>query len=248
MSFGWGIENFYIPVRHEDSVLKGKQVEQLEMDWIREDVKAFFAQSDVWLIGHNCKFDCHFLENEGVVFNGKLNDTRILWHFFDENAPGAMKVIASGWTDHMGIKRPGIVDPTANADEKLIDEFRSNEARARRKAFNDAAASMASELALDPKYQGMKKLELKKLVKEQLLLGHPFKDAAKEDVHYGFVPIEDMTKYAALDTFLTWEIFHYCAKNVPWTKGLVELYKNEMELSTVLKDTLISLEKGLIRK
>ncbi len=237
MSFGWGINNFYIPVRHEDSEVGGKQPDQLRMEDLHTDLQAFFSKEDVWSVWHNQNFDHHFFENDGFEIKNKCHDTRVLWQLYDENATGKLKLIASGWKDRMGFVHEGIVDPTANADSKAVSEFRAAEARARRKVFSDLSIKTAALMACEPQYQGMTKAQIKKHVKDVVLADHKYAKVSVEDVHYGYVPILAMTKYAALDTFLTWEVFHYTMKKIKWNKEMLALYQNERQLARVLKDT-----------
>ena len=118
MSFGWDKTHFYIPVRHESSELGGPVGPQLDMDVIRPYLIEFFAQKDVITLFHNAKFDTHFYTSDGIEVLTPYHDTRILWHLYDENAPGRLKVIASGWKDELGRKHKGLVHPDAAKKEK----------------------------------------------------------------------------------------------------------------------------------
>jgi len=234
-SFGWDLEHFYVPFRHEASVLGGEPGPQINFDDVREDLRALFAQKDVFTLWHNWKFDAHFYQRENIPILTPFHDTRTMWHFFDENAPGRLKVIASGWKDDMGKKHKGLVHATAGDKEKEIDKWRGDESRARKKVFTAAVKAMADDLAFDPQYQAMNKTQLKKYVQLNLLQDHPYANATKEGVHYGCIPIELMCEYAGLDTFYTFVTYKYCIKEIKWTPKLKDLYINECKLSRVLK-------------
>jgi DNA polymerase-1 len=236
LSFGWGKDNFYIPLRHLDSITDGPQPAQLDFDDIREDLSTFFAQEDVFTIWHNWKFDSHFYRADGIEIQTPYHDTRILWHFFDENAPGALKVISSGWTDMLGRKQKGLVHPDAGAFEKKIDKWRGDESRARRKEFSRLVMEKADELQTQPQYQSYIRRDLKKSICVPLLKDHEYYDSHKEDVHYGYIPIDMMVQYAGLDTFFTWTIYSHVMENMNFSKKLQNLYVNEIKLSRVIME------------
>lgn len=234
-SFGWGLTNFYIPFRHEESLLGGKPEIQVCLEEVKDDLRRFFAQKDVFTLWHNWKFDAHFYQREDITILTPFHDTRTLWHFFDENAPGRLKIIASGWKDDMGRKHKGIVHPDAAKKEKEIDRWRAAEASARRKAFTAAVKAKAEELAFEPEYQGMNKTQLKKHVQLTMMQDHPYANSTKEGVHYGMIPVPLMCEYAGLDTFFTYCVYKHCIKNIDWTPKLKSLYINECKLSKALK-------------
>jgi DNA polymerase-1 len=237
LSFGWDKTHFYIPVRHLDSVSGGAQPPQLCMDDLRDDLRAFFAQTDVFTIWHNWKFDAHFYRADGIEILTPYHDTRILLHFFNENAPGKLKVITSGWTDDLSRPQKGIVGPVADKAEKKIDKWRAEEARARRKEFSRLVMAKADELQKDPKYQSYGRRDLKKFISTELLHEHEYASAKKEDVHYGYIPIEMMYEYASLDTFLTWRLYEHIMQNMRMSKKLQSLYVNEIKLARVILET-----------
>lgn len=234
LSFGWKDMHFYVACRHEPSLQDGDPPEQLNMDDIRADLQAFFSKSTRTTVWHNAKFDMHFYARENVYVACKVHDTRILWHFYDENAPGALKVIASGWKDDLGRWHKGLVDGAANAKEKLISDWRTKESKQRRDFFRKLVMSEADRLGKDLAYQHLNRTALKKYIAETLLKDHKYAQAGKEDIHYGIVPVSLMTEYAALDTFLTYRVYEFCVKNIKWTPGLTALYKNEMQLLLAL--------------
>lgn len=237
MSFGWGLDHFYIPVRHEDSFLGGIQPKQLCMDDIREDLQKFFAQKDVFTIWHNWKFDAHMYRADQIEILTPFHDTRILWQLFDENAPGALKVIASGWKDQvMGLKHDGLVGPEASEQEAELSKWRGKEATARRTEYRRLVKVTAEGLVKAIEHQDKNKTELKKWVVANQLYDHPYRDAAKDDVHYGFVPIEQMVGYAATDTFLTWTVYTHVMKHLQFGEKLRKLYINEIKLSRALME------------
>lgn len=233
--FGWGLNHFYIPVRHVFSELGGTPSPQLDMDVIRPQLQAFFAQEDVTVITHNGIFDYCFLEADGIYSKTKKHDTLILWKFVDEESPAALKVLATGWKDLMGRQHKGIVGPDANRDEKVISEWRQQEARARAQKYRNAITALSDELRTEIEFQGVKTVELKKIAKERLS-AHPYKNVKKEHIHYGMVPIEIMAKYAATDTFLTLKVFEKVLTSIELKGKLRELYDNEIKLSDALKD------------
>lgn len=234
MSFGWGDDNFYLPVRHVDSALGKEQPAQLDMDWVRPFLQKFFSRTDVQTIWSNFKFDRHFYKADSIQIMTPFHDTTILWQFYDENAPAALKTIASGWTDELGRKQKGLIGPEAAEFEKELDKWRAEEAKERRRLFSQAVIRETENRAYDIKYQGIKRAALKKQVKSDLTLTHPYAKAKKEDVHYGYVPIDLMTKYAATDTFLTWAVFRFVLENVEFNAKLKALYQNELDLNTEL--------------
>lgn len=233
-SFGWDLENFYIPFRHEASVTGGEPGPQIDFEAVKDDLVFIFGQKNVITLWHNWKFDAHFYSREGIPIDTIFHDTRTLWHFYDENAPGRLKVIVSGWTDEMGRKQKGLIGPTAGAKEKELDKWRAEEARARKKVFTALVKSTAEDLAFDPAYQAMNKTQLKKHVQLNILHEHPYANATKESVHYGCVPIHLMCEYAGLDTFFTFVTYKHCIKNIEWTPKLKALYLNECKLSRAL--------------
>lgn len=237
MSFGWGQDhNFYVPVRHESSVTGGPVLEQLSMEDILDDLKLFAARRNVWLILHNAKFDQHFFKKEGVVFQGKIHDTRIRWQFYDENAPGALKTISTGWRDLMGHWHPGLVSKDANDLEKRIDRWRADEAIARRKEYEKVVQLKMIEMGSDLDYQGWKLADIKRHAKHTLCKDHPYYEAKKDSVHYGCVPIDLMGQYAAVDVYLTWVIFFKTEEAVTASEAVAALYENELSLSEALFD------------
>lgn len=236
MSFGWGLDHFYIPVRHNDSVSCGKQLPQLSMDDIRDDLRIFFSQRDVFTIWSNGKFDRHFYRADGIEITTPFHDTIFLWKFWDEDAPAALKTVASGWTDLMGRKHEGIIGPEANKHEKEIGKWRTEENKARKMAFNKAVIEKTDELRKDMRYQHLNRTQLKKYIKENILNTHQYAKTKKEHINYSFIPIEMMVQYAATDTFLTWTLYEFLMKNLKLSDKLKELYINELQLSLALFD------------
>jgi len=239
-SFGWGSTHFYIPCRHVDSVTGGRQPDQLDMDWLRPYYQEFFAQEDVEVVGQNWKFDEKFYYVDGIIVKCKRHDTRILWHLFNENAPGALKVIASGWRDDLGRWNPGIVDSSANLNEKEISAWRTDESKARKKELSKAVMAAATEMKCEPRFQGWKRNDIKKYLKEEYFKDHIYAKSAKDDIHYGFIPIQLLAPYAGVDTYLTECVFDYVMENMEWNDKLRALYANEMELSKVIMDAEIA--------
>jgi len=200
-----------------------------------EDNQNFFVNQGFCV--SNCKFDMHFYAREGIQIKTKLQDTRILWHFYDENAPGALKIIASGWKDELGRQHKGLIDATADAKEDEIDQFRSKESKVRREAFRKLVMAEADRIDKNIEHQGKNRNQLKKWIAEfSPLKDHEYAISGKEDIDYSFVPISLMTEYAALDTFLTYQVYVYTVKNIEWTNALSALYKNEIALLRVLFD------------
>lgn len=235
LSFGWGDTHFYVPVRHKASLTNGPVLSQVDMDAIRSDLIAFFSQEDLVTVWHNWKFDAHFYRADGIEMSCVYHDTRILWQLYDENAPGALKTIASGWKDDLGRACKGLVDPQASQKEKLLDKWRADEATERRKAFNGwVKAEVVRRFGL-PEYQQYTKKELKEIVLNSPEAGaHPYYVHSKESVDYSYVPIELMCEYAGLDTYLTWRVFSFVMKNLSIVGATKKLYINEIKLSRVL--------------
>lgn len=148
-----------------------------------------------------------------------------------------MKVIASGWRDIFGVFNPGIVSSDANANEKALSTWRTEEARARRKELNKLVMAEATKCAKHPKYQGWKRNDIKAHLKSEVFADHIFAKSGKEDVHYGYIPIEMMTPYAGLDTFITQKLFYYILDRMPLEGKIASLYDNEMRLSQVIMET-----------
>lgn len=235
-SFGWEKTHFYVPFRHEASLLGGPVLRQLNWDDIKDRIQQFFNQQDVFTVWHNYKFDAHFYRRDGVIIRTPFHDTRILWHLFDESAPGRLKGIASGWVDDMGRKHKGIVHPDAASKEGEIGRWRASEASTRRSALTLLIKEKAEELSSEPMYQGYTKTQLKKHLRLSVYQDHEYADATKDSIHYGLIPIPLMCEYAGLDTFLTGMVYKYCIKNVEWTPKLKKLYINELKLSKALID------------
>jgi DNA polymerase I-like protein with 3'-5' exonuclease and polymerase domains len=237
MSFGWRDTHFYVPVRHLDSCVGGEQPAQLSMDDIREDLQKFFARKDIFTIWHNWKFDAHMYRVDGIEILTPFHDTRILWQLFDENAPGALKTIASGWkSQEMGIEHEGLVGPEAKEKEIELSKWRGLEARTRLSTYRQMVKLRAEELAKEVEHQDKNKNELKQWVADNLLQDHPYKGASKDDVHYGYVPVELMVEYAATDTHLTWVVYEYVMQNLAFDQKLKDLYINEIKLSRALME------------
>jgi len=235
MSFGWRDTHFYIPVRHVDSLTGGKQPVQLRMEDLVEDLKKFFNRSDVSLLLHNAKFDRHFFKREGIDFNCLVHDTRTIWHFYDENAPGKLKVMASGWRDMMGRYHKGLVSKDARDNEKEIDVWRDTEAKSRRQVFRDFIKAEADNLKHEMRYQGFTKTQIKAHLRHEVHANHE-NNAKKEDIHYGMVPCEIMGQYAGLDTYYTWVVYNKCISYIKDNAKLQKLYINELKLQNVLFD------------
>lgn len=235
LSFGWNDTHFYVPVRHKASLLGGAVTQQLNMDDIRSDLCNFFARPDLVTVWHNWKFDAHFYRVDGIEIKCVYHDTRILWQLYDENAPGALKTIASGWKDDLGIYHKGLVDSKASQQEKLIDKWRTNESVERRKTFNAWVKEEVDRRYCLPEYQQYKKRELKEIVlASPEAAAHPYFVNSKDSVDYSYVPIDLMCAYAGLDTYLTWRVYSFVMKNLVMNKATKALYINEIKLSKVL--------------
>jgi DNA polymerase I-like protein with 3'-5' exonuclease and polymerase domains len=237
MSFGWDKDHFYVPVRHIASFTGGEPPPQLDMDVIRPDLQRFFARKDVFTTWHNFKFDAHFYKADNIDILTPIHDTVILWHLYDENAPKALKVISSGWVDDMKKRHKGLFGKAAVVKEKEVSDWRSQEAKARRDHYKHLILARADELKFDIAHQGKTKIALKRWIIENELSGHSYREAKKDDIHYGYVPIPLMTEYAAMDTFLTQAVFDKTMKELLLTEELVKVYTNEIKLSKVLFHT-----------
>ena len=235
LSFGWRDTHFYIPLRHSESVLGGTPPPQIDMDDIRGDLQAFFAQRDVITIWHNWKFDAHFYRADDIEILTPHHDTMLQRHFKNENAPGALKIIASGWRDEMGRFHKGLVDKSANAKEKELAKWRSDEAKARRDIFRKLVMDTADEMQTEIKYQAYSRVQLKKHISDNILKDHPYKGAKKDDIHYGYVPVTLMCEYAGMDTYLTWKVYKDTV-GVVSHPSLHDLYINEIKLSRTLME------------
>lgn len=250
LSFGWKDLHFYIPVRHKASILGGSPPPQLSISQIKQDLIDFFSDTARTTIWHNAKFDMHFYAREGIHIRTKIQDTRILWHFYDENAPGALKTIASGWRDELGREHKGLVDGAANVKEQELDDWRAREAKARREALRGMVMLQADLLSKTIEHQNKNRNQLKKwIVEEGPLKDHPYRISGKEDIDYAYIPVSLMTEYAALDTFLTYQVYVYTVKNIQWTNALSALYKNEMGLLRVLfnaEETGVRVDRQLL--
>lgn len=237
LSFGWKDMHFYVPLRHLPSILGGDPPPQLNIEDIRDDLIAFFSRTDRTTVWHNAKFDMHFYAREGIRIDCKIQDTRILWHFYDENAPGALKTIASGWKDELGRTQKGLVDGAANIKEQELDTWRTKESKARREAYRKLVMKEADRLEKDIEHQNKTRNELKRWIQDNgPLKDHPYANSGKEEIHYAYIPVTLMTEYAALDTFLTYKVYEFTVKNIQWTNALSALYRNEMALLRVLFD------------
>lgn len=234
LSFGWRDTHFYIPLRHKESIQAGPPPPQLDIADIRADLIRFFSDTERTTIWFNGKFDFHFYKKEGIDVKTKIQEASVLWHLYDENAPGALKTISSGWRDVMGRYHKGIVDGAANVKEEEINKFRLKEAKLRREQFRRMVMDLADELKTDIAHQDKNRNQLKKWIEENLLKDHPLAKNGKDDVDYSYVPVPLMVEYAALDTYLTYKVYEYCVKNMTWTPGLMALYKNELSLMQVL--------------
>lgn len=251
MSFGWNLEHYYIPVRHLDSVSGGVQPPQLDMASLREDLINFFSRQDVFTIWHNWGFDAKFYRADGIEILTPRHDTLHLWQFYDENAPGALKTIASGWTDELGRHQEGLVGPVANAAELALSDWRAQEARARRDAFRAVLQLLCKEFSQKIEHQDKSKKELKEWVEQNVLHDHRYRNVSKHDIHYGYVPIPLMTEYAATDTLLTYLLYKYVMSKLPMDSKQIALYKNEIKLSRVLMEAEwagMAIDRGYLEK
>lgn len=237
MSFGWGLDHFYVPVRHEASRSHPDILPQLNMEDLVDDLKAFFGRSDLTTIWANCKFDWHMYLNEGIeCYNTVFHDVITGWKFYDENSPGGLKEISTGWRDTLGNYVPGVVGKDANIFEKEIRDWRVAETVIRKKHYREQLKSMVDAMEKMPQYQGVKRIPLRKIAAESPLLNNRDRDVKLEEIHYGLIPIEMMARYAALDTYLTWQVYNHIMKNVKFDKQKLKLYVNEHKLSKVLFD------------
>lgn len=235
MSFGWGLHHFYVPVRHVASRTHPHVLPQLSMDDLREDLQKFFAREDLTTVWANAKFDWHMYENDGIdASKGVYHDVLTAWKFYDENAPGSLKDISTGWRDNMGNYIPGVVGKDANMFEKEIRDWRVTECARIKQDYRDMLKEITNALEKDPQYQGVKRNELKKIAAKSPLLSAEDRDKKLTDVHYGLVPIDMMARYAAMDTFLTWQVYQFVMQNVNFDKKKLKLYVNEHKLSRVL--------------
>ena len=252
MSFGWKDMHFYVPVRHKPSLLGGLPPPQINVDDIRADLNRFFSDPNRTTIWHNAKFDMHFYARDHIHINTKIHDTRILWHFYDENAPGALKTIASGWKDELGKWHKGLVDDTANAKEDELDQWRTRESKARREAYRKLVMSAADQLSKSIEHQNKNRIQLKKWIAEcSELKDHEYAKNGKDEIDYSYIPVGLMTEYAALDTFLTYKVYEHTVKNITWTNALTALYRNEMALLRVLFDAEehgVRIDRSLLMK
>jgi DNA polymerase I-like protein with 3'-5' exonuclease and polymerase domains len=233
ISIGYELDHFYIPVRHKDSVSCGKQIDQLSMDFVRPYFKELFADPTRALILHNAKFDQHFFETDGIPVHCIIHDTRTLLHLYDENIPGELKVSSSGWRDMMHLWHEGLVHPESNSEKKAVSKWRSAEAKARKDRWKEMVKEEVARMASEMQYQKVKPKELAAIAKKDLW-DHPYRDAKLGDISYDYIPIVDMVQYAALDTFLTWELYCKCFPYV--VKSHPRIYKNEMKLHHALMD------------
>jgi DNA polymerase I-like protein with 3'-5' exonuclease and polymerase domains len=234
VSFGWDNLAFYIPFAHEASCLSPILGAQLNIDDCRPYLQEFFNREDITIIGHNWKFDEHFYNRAGITIKNPRHDTRILWQLYDENAPGYLKAIASGWKDITGERHDGIIGPEADALEEAVDAWRTEESKARRKRFTVTVSTKAKELRFEPAYQAYNLSKLKKLVRETMLPDDPDREIKKTDIHYGYVPIDLMAHYAGLDTYYTYALYKHCVKKIPWTPSMKDLYITEAKLARIL--------------
>jgi DNA polymerase-1 len=237
MSFGWGADNFYLPISHSASVLGGEPPSQLDFDILRPYLQKFFSRKDCFTIWANGRFDHKFYKAQGVDITTPWHDTLHLGKRVDENMPGALKTASSGWRDMLGRWHKGIVHPDANKDEKSLSEWRGNEAKARRAIYKSDLEALYQMEKTNLKYQGLKKAELKKFLARNQLSDHKYKHVEKDDIHYGYVPVIDMVKYAALDTFLTYKLYEHFLPIVSANPKAAAIYKNEIQLSKVLQDS-----------
>jgi DNA polymerase I-like protein with 3'-5' exonuclease and polymerase domains len=236
-SFGWKDMHFYVPIRHKDSVLGKEQPKQLNLEYLRPYLNEMFAREDLTLIFWNRKFDHHMMWADGFSITCKKHDGRVLWHLFDENAPGRLKTIASGWKDELRRQHTGLVDPQANAKEHLIDLWRDKESKARKQIYRNAIMREADRLESSIEHQDKTRHVLKKWIAEQPgFVDHIYRNTSKEDIDYSYIPVSMMVEYAALDTFITYKVYAYCVQNLNWTTNMSALFKNETMLTDVLFD------------
>ena len=235
MSFGWGQDNFYAPVRHKDSFTGGVQPQQLDMDVIRKDLQTFFAQQDIFTIWHNAKFDMHFYNADDIKVLTPFHDTSFSWHLLDENAPNALKAISSGWTDTMKQRHKGLYGPEAAVKEKEVSAWRKAEAKGRRDFLKRLIMSRADELKTDMMHQDKNRTQLKKWIAQNELHDHEYVHSKKDDIDYGYLPVFPlMTEYASMDTFLTWGVHHHVMGKLNLTSDLADVYINEVKLCKAL--------------
>jgi DNA polymerase-1 len=207
------------------------------MDKIRPDLQRFFDQKEIFTIWHNAKFDMHFFNVDDISINTPFHDTTFLWHLHDENAPAALKTISSGWTDTMRQRHKGLFGPEAAKMEKEVSDWRAAEAKARRDNFRDIVMARADVLKTAIEHQDKKRAPLKRWIIENELADHIDNGVGKEDIHYGYVPIETMAEYAAMDTFLTYALYDYLMNTLNMTPELMKVYINEIKLCKMLVET-----------
>ena len=229
---GWGAEfNFYLPVAHQCGEL------QLSLDAIREPLREVFEDPDVAKVFWNEKFDRHFLRSAGLEVRGVRHDGVVLTHLLDENAEKALKKMSQ---KH--------ISRAADKWEKDVAEWRTNEAKRRRKKFGqmvkDALALRRQELEerLEKetpflKFSGLTKAQITAKLKKMLvdeMQSHPLARNKKDDVSYDYIPLDIITPYACADVHYTLLLYKQLVLQVAGHDDLRRLYVNEMQLSDLL--------------
>jgi DNA polymerase I-like protein with 3'-5' exonuclease and polymerase domains len=88
--------SYYLVIEHTVPV-NGEIVETkfIDIDKLPQILNPLFAQEDVLMVGHNAKFDLHFLTRAGVKLHGRLADTLLAAKLLDENRDNDLKSLAA---------------------------------------------------------------------------------------------------------------------------------------------------------
>ena len=247
---GWGIENnYYLSINHKDPDGGLFNEKQLEFDKIKDELQELLADESITKFWWNGKYDLHILKNLDLTVAGVFHDGLIQSFLVDENEDHSLKYQSDTY-----------IDPKASKWEKIIDEWRSAEAKRRRTVFaalvkekvtqyktdpdlvaeaTKIAEGVCAELEFEDDKAYIRKLKAQTLVAHRRRAKEELKDSfyvnnKKEDISYDYIPLHLMTPYACADVHYTYLLVKKYLFEIAEDQSLKELYVNEMALLPVL--------------
>ncbi len=226
LSIGWGAgHNYYIPINHKTDE------KQLKIEDIREDLQDLFGDPNKVFIGHHGKFDRHMYKNIGIEIKGTIHDTMNMAKVVNENGSHGLKDLSNK-----------IIHPEADKWEDIIKQWRTDEAKRRRKEYakqlkeytNEETTKLTSN-QLFINEDMMKSLSIQGALLAKIRLEEELCHKNKvDDVTYDYIPLDLMTPYACSDVHYTYLLYKHFLYLITQDEGLKSIYLNEVLLDTEL--------------
>jgi len=225
ISIGWGVShNFYIPFDHKTNE------KQLTGEVVEKYLHPIYANRSISKVLWNAKFDLHMLKKVGISVDGVIHDGLLLSFLYDENGDHGLKDLSDKY-----------IDPECSKWEKVIDAWRTEEAKRRKQELSQLIKEKIASYTLEhlpPGFEGDARA-IKKIYKElaeKELSGLLCAKNKKSEVSYDYIPLTLMTPYAASDTHYTWLLFKRYLPLVAQDSDLANLYLRESRLLKVVFD------------